>query len=293
MITAEQYLDRLTSAVRGMAEIVAGLGDDVANRKPPVPGANSPYVLLHHSLEAIRYWAGEVVAGRPAHSVRNSEFSVRGPVGELLDRVEPALHQLTRDLESRDTDIDGALLQVYTDVVQHLGQLEITRDVLAAFRGGAFPPGQAGILDGRRATTHRAVGQDFRDRFPLACLETNQAFVDDGPVHTSSGILSTADLALTWLRAHLHEPLTLARIAAHAHVSERGLVRKFREATGMSVFGWINQERVNQAKILLESTGHRVADIAVMVGFGSAETLRRHFERHVGATASAYRAKFR
>ncbi|MFD1052073.1 helix-turn-helix domain-containing protein, partial [Kibdelosporangium lantanae] len=98
---------------------------------------------------------------------------------------------------------------------------------------------------------------------------------------------------LTWIRDHLHEPLTLTRIAGHAHVSERSLVRKFREATGMSVLGWVNRERVNQAKVLLETTEHRVADIAVMVGFGSVETFRRHFERHVGATASAYRAKFR
>lgn len=130
MITAEQYLDRLTRAVRAMAEIVGALGDDVANRKPSAPGANSPYVLLHHSLEAIGYWAGEVVAGRPAHRVRNSEFSVQGPVADLLDRVEPALHQLAQDLDSWDTDTNGALLHVYTDVVQHLGQLEITRDVL-------------------------------------------------------------------------------------------------------------------------------------------------------------------
>jgi transcriptional regulator GlxA family with amidase domain len=199
---------------------------------------------------------------------------------------------------------------------------------MAAFCGGAFLLGQAGILDGRRATTHWAFGQQFRDRFPLAHLEIGQAVVDDGPVHTSSGILSTADLALhllaldmghayaakvarclvtgprarphdplgpflTWLRDHLHEPLTLARVAGHAHVSERSLVRKFREATGMSVLAWINQERVTQARALLETTDHRVADIAAMVGFGSAETLRRQFDRHVGATASAYRAKFR
>src|SRR5687767_9258056 len=43
MITRRQYLYFATRALDGMAGIVAELGDDLANRKPPFPGANSPY----------------------------------------------------------------------------------------------------------------------------------------------------------------------------------------------------------------------------------------------------------
>jgi transcriptional regulator GlxA family with amidase domain len=98
---------------------------------------------------------------------------------------------------------------------------------------------------------------------------------------------------LRWLRENIHEPLTLADLAAHEHLSERSLVRRFRADTGMSVFDWISRERVNQAKALLETTDYRVSEIAAMVGMGSAESLRRNFERHVGTTASAYRNTFR
>ncbi|WP_172979844.1 GlxA family transcriptional regulator [Agromyces agglutinans] len=98
---------------------------------------------------------------------------------------------------------------------------------------------------------------------------------------------------LRWLRDHLDEPLTLAQLAAHEHVSERTLVRRFRESTGMSVFDWITRERVNRAKELLERTDYRVSEIAAMVGLGSDESLRRNFERVVGTTASAYRTTFR
>jgi AraC family transcriptional regulator, transcriptional activator FtrA len=207
---------------------------------------------------------------------------------------------------------------------------------------GAFILGQAGILDGRRATTHWLFSDEFRQAFPLARLENEHLYVDDGPVHTSGGLFSAADLALhlvaldrgtaysndfgrvlvtaphrpggqaqfvkssmrldhapplsslqQWLRDHLHEPLTLTMLAKQEQVSERSLVRKFRQVTGMSVFDWINQERVGQAKILLETTEYRVSEIAIMVGFGSPETLRRHFEKHVGTTAGAYRTTFR
>jgi transcriptional regulator GlxA family with amidase domain len=213
---------------------------------------------------------------------------------------------------------------------------------MVSFCGGAFILGRAGILDGRRATTHWLLSAEFRVEFPLARLETEHLYVDDGPVHTSGGILSTTDLALhlvaldmgtayandfgrvlvtaphrpggqaqfvkhslrvddeppigsflRWLRDHVHEPLTLAQLARHERVSERSLVRKFRQDTGMSVFDWINQERVSQAKALLETTDFRVSEIAVMVGFGSSETLRRNFERHVGTTAATYRTTFR
>ncbi|MFI9380478.1 helix-turn-helix domain-containing protein [Kutzneria sp. NPDC052558] len=80
-------------------------------------------------------------------------------------------------------------------------------------------------------------------------------------------------------------------MAAHTHLSERSLVRKFRQATGTGIVDWIARERVERAKTLLETTDHLVADIAALVGFGSAESLRRCFVKHVGVCA--YRAKVR
>jgi AraC family transcriptional activator FtrA len=98
---------------------------------------------------------------------------------------------------------------------------------------------------------------------------------------------------MSWLREHLHEPLSLARVAEESYISERSLVRKFRAATGTTVFAWVNRERIDRAKLLLETTDHPIADVAAMVGFGSPETLRRNFQRHVGTTARSYRHKFR
>jgi transcriptional regulator GlxA family with amidase domain len=96
-----------------------------------------------------------------------------------------------------------------------------------------------------------------------------------------------------WLRDHLHEPLSLPHVAEELYISERSLVRKFRAATGDTIFEWVNRERVDRARLLLETTDRPIADIAVAVGFGSPETLRRNFQRHVGTTARSYRHKFR
>jgi hypothetical protein len=134
VITRAQYLDFFANALTGMSDIVAELGDDRANRRLPQPGANTPYALLNHCLGAIDYWVGEVVLGRPAHRDRDAEFTASGPVAPLLDRVQATIDQLTEDVSAAREDVDtgGALLHVYTDVVQHHGQLQITCDVLVA-----------------------------------------------------------------------------------------------------------------------------------------------------------------
>src|SRR6516164_10070409 len=66
-----------------MTEIVTALGDDLANRKPALPGANSPYAILRHCLGVMEFWGGEAVAGRKITRDRAAEFRARGPVAGL------------------------------------------------------------------------------------------------------------------------------------------------------------------------------------------------------------------
>lgn len=65
---------------------------------------------------------------------------------------------------------------------------------------GAFPLGFAGALDGRRATTHWALADQFRRLFPRVELAEEELFVHDGNVLTSGGMLAAADLCLHVLR---------------------------------------------------------------------------------------------
>ena len=61
---------------------------------------------------------------------------------------------------------------------------------------GAFLLAEAGLLDGRRATTHWRFARELQRRFPRAAIEADQIFVVDGPVWTSAGMAATIDLAL-------------------------------------------------------------------------------------------------
>jgi len=61
---------------------------------------------------------------------------------------------------------------------------------------GAFVLAAAGVLDGRRATTHWRHTTEFRGRFPQVDLDPNVLYVDDGRVLTSAGVAAGIDLCL-------------------------------------------------------------------------------------------------
>jgi transcriptional regulator GlxA family with amidase domain len=66
---------------------------------------------------------------------------------------------------------------------------------------GAFVLGEAGALDGRRATTHWAWTEKLATRFPGASVDPRVLYVDDGPVLTSAGMAAGIDLCLHVVRA--------------------------------------------------------------------------------------------
>lgn len=68
---------------------------------------------------------------------------------------------------------------------------------IAAICGAAFTLGEAGLLDGRRATTHWRLGKKLQDAFPAASVEVDRIFIADGPIWTSAGMTAGIDLALS------------------------------------------------------------------------------------------------
>ena len=61
---------------------------------------------------------------------------------------------------------------------------------------GAFILGDAGLLDGRRATTHWRFGKQLQSRYPKVRVEVDRIFIGDGQIWTSAGMTAGIDLAL-------------------------------------------------------------------------------------------------
>lgn len=163
MIGRDEYLHFCTQALEAMSRIVGDLGDERANRVPEVEGVNSPFALLTHCHGMVTFWVGHVILGRELHRDRDGEFAARGPVAPLLQTVRELQEQFATDLRavepaapvrqpptarnpapgSPDAPAPGrpmtqgfALQHVYTELAQHLGQMEITRDLILAAESG-------------------------------------------------------------------------------------------------------------------------------------------------------------
>jgi transcriptional regulator GlxA family with amidase domain len=76
---------------------------------------------------------------------------------------------------------------------------------VASVCSGAYVLAAAGLLDGRRATTHWSCTQDFARRFPAVRVEGDRIFTQDGKVWTSAGITAGIDLALAMIGDDLGE----------------------------------------------------------------------------------------
>ncbi|MGA4541135.1 transcriptional regulator FtrA [Uniformispora flossi] len=100
-------------------------------------------------------------------------------------------------------------------------------------------------------------------------------------------------LSMAWALEHLAEPITVADLAAQAHVSQRTYLRRFAAQTGTSPVRWVLTQRIRASLALLEETAASVEEVGAAVGFESPVTFRHHFGRAMGTSPSAYRKAFR
>ena len=207
---------------------------------------------------------------------------------------------------------------------------------------GAFVLAAAGLLDGRRATTHWRHAQALAERFPDVDVDPSVLYVDEGQLLTAAGTAAGIDLCLhlvredhgaeaanavarrmvvaphrdggqaqyvgapvpsspsegplartlAWACANLDGPLDVARMAAHARMSERTFARRFPGATGITPSKWLLEQRLLAARRRLETSDESLERVARECGLGTGANMRLHFKRSVGVSPSAYRKAF-
>ncbi|MFD5447886.1 GlxA family transcriptional regulator [Streptomyces sp. NPDC127100] len=271
------------------------------------------------------------VDGRPVRT--DADFTVTADHGpEILDSADtvvvPAVSPSLVTAEPA-LEVTAALARIRPDAR------------IVSICTGAFVLAAAGLLDGRRATTHWQLADRFRHLFPHIPLDPDVLFVADGRVITSAGAASGVDVCLhlvredhgselanavarrcvvppfrdggqaqyieqpvpeqgaastaatrAWALDHLGEPLTLARLAAHARMSLRTFARRFHDEVGVSPGRWLTQQRVARARHLLESSDLPVDRIAGQVGFATGASLRQHLHAAIGVSPQVYRRTF-
>jgi transcriptional regulator GlxA family with amidase domain len=214
---------------------------------------------------------------------------------------------------------------------------------VASVCSGAFLLGEAGLLDGRCATTHWALCDALQRRYSRSRVEPDPIFVRDGKVSTSAGVTAGMDLALelveedggrdlalsvarwlvmflrrpggqsqfsvqlrsqvaerrglrdlqTWIAEHLADDCSVPALARRAGMSPRNFARAFQREIGVTPAAYVEAQRVEEARRLLETADLSVAEVAAACGFGRVETMHRAFRRGVRVSPGQYRRHFR
>jgi transcriptional regulator GlxA family with amidase domain len=124
----------------------------------------------------------ELVSGQGLRLAGLGPLGTVGP-GDLVLIPGPRLHA-DRELVSGE-------------VVSWLRRAAADGARLASVCTGAAALGEAGLLDGRRCTTHWSLTELMRQRYPAARVQDAVLYVHDGPISTSAGFSTGIDLALS------------------------------------------------------------------------------------------------
>jgi transcriptional regulator GlxA family with amidase domain len=204
---------------------------------------------------------------------------------------------------------------------------------------GAFLLAEAGLLRGRRATTHWASCQELAQQYPEISVERAPIYTRDGNVYTSAGATAGMDLALAlvredfgqalaqeiarwlvlfvqrpggqpqlsaalqsqtserrplhdlqlWIAEHPAADLRVPVLAQRVGMSPRNFARAFTRELGVTPATYVEKARLEAACRRLEFGDDSLDHIALDVGFGTVETLRRACKRVLGVGPAEYR----
>lgn len=96
-----------------------------------------------------------------------------------------------------------------------------------------------------------------------------------------------------WIDAHLANDLSVDILAERVAMSPRNFARRFVEKMRMAPAKYVERVRIDAARRLLTDTDLSLGRIAERCGFGSAETMRQAFRRHINIAPADFRARFR
>lgn len=153
---------------------------------------------------------------------------------------------------------------------------------------GAFLLAAAGVLDGRRATTHWAAAAELARRYPRVRVDAEPIFVRDGKVWTSAGVTAGMDLALALVEEDYGRDMALT-IARHFVLFLR---RPGNQSQFSATLAAHAPQRTGLREVQHYAVEHLAADLSVQALATLAHMSPRHFARmfraEVGLTPARY-----
>jgi transcriptional regulator GlxA family with amidase domain len=237
--------------------------------------------------------AGPAATSEPAYEVVIGSLSGAAPTSEsglsiAVSKLPPASALTAGDLLLVPGGDGVSLLRRDLALVEWISSASQGAGRVTSVCSGALLLAEAGVLDGRRATTHWTRLDELADDFPGVRVDRDALYVGDGNVWTSAGVTAGIDLALALVEAD-HGPLVAQRIARH-------LVMFLRRPGGQSQFAapvWAPQPDHELVRVATTYIQERLSgDLSVSRVAAEAGTSTRHltrlFRQHLRLTPARY-----
>ena len=210
--------------------------------------------------------------------------------GGLRMEVDRSCYEIEGDVDTivfQAIDLQGKCLRDERFLEWVRGIAPTTRRMATACIG-TYILAQAGLLNGRRAATHWALGTDFRRRYPDVDLDDDPIYIKDGKFYTSAGVTSILDLMLALVEEDFGSELAL-RVA-------QGLVMFLRRPATQSQFSMHLAELTTEHRQIRAAVSHIAnnldADLTVprlsRVAAMSPRHFSRVFSREIGVTPGKF-----
>ncbi|MFK8022641.1 MAG: GlxA family transcriptional regulator [Ilumatobacter sp.] len=203
---------------------------------------------------------------------------------ELDVVIVPALGTLTAaETAIALDDVSGR------SVIRAIESVDTTTTRIAAACTGVFAVAEAGIVDGRRATTSWFLGPEFRRRYPSVDLDLDTMVVADGNLVTAGAAFAHIDLALSLLRSI--SPDLAQHVARLLLIDERPSQAAFVAYEHLSHDDPIVIDFERYVRAHLDEP-FDVADVARQLGVGR-RTLERHIRSAINLTPLGFVKRLR
>ena len=135
----------------------------------------------------------------PGEDLRHLAFALEGDTGDMRCEHDPFMLQQAFHRVRINSGIKARKvgpLELENELALDWIRAHAAHSPIASVCTGSFLLAQAGLLEGRRATTHWAECDDLEARFPAVQVERDVRFVDEGDVITAAGVAAGIDMSL-------------------------------------------------------------------------------------------------
>lgn len=230
----------------------------------------------------VLHWAGERVLfaspdGAAVTTDVGATVGVAGAIGEFAGRIDTLVVPGYEVREAVSPALVGAV-----------GEVAGAARRVASVCTGAFVLAEAGLLDGRRATTHWLACAELAERFSRVTVDADAIYVRDGSIVTSAGVTAGIDMALALVEED-HGAELARSLAKHLVV----FLRRPGGQSQFSVRNSIGNPKADGLRRAMDSVAadlaadHRLAALAARAAL-SERHLTRLFRQEIGMTPAQY-----